>query len=74
MGEWLRSFVLCLKVVVRLNIQLNQRSSNTFWEGRASAAGSLALSTQLLCREIRVLLHMRASLLGQRLILIQDAR
>ena len=34
----------------------------------------LALSTQLLCREIRVLLHVRASLLGQRLILIQDAR
>ena len=39
-----------------------------------SAAGSLALSTQLLRREIRVLLHVRASLLGQRFILIQDAR
>lgn len=47
-----------------------------FWglEGRASATGSLVLSIQLLRREIRVLLHVRASLLGQRLILTQDAR
>ena len=43
-------------------------------EGRARATESLALSAQLLCREVRVLLHVRASLLGQCLILTQDAR